>query len=414
VSLSPAGGGGHFAAERTLARLRGYFWWPMMKEDAKLFCQACSVCAMVRSHNHLGVQVFEQHTIQHAKAPAQIWHIDFIDMPESDGFRAVLVAVCDLSCWVELIPCKGQRQDHVLQALREIVGRHGWMQGIRCDNGSGLVAGSVKQWLLENGVKHWEVPARAPQANGKVEVTNRTAKHAIRARLAECARRGTSWIEAIPETRLALNSAVTSATENRFSAFEIMMGRKARMAMHNALSEAEPAQRDANVEEQRQGDADAGNDDILLNDDEEARPAPAQIEGDEAIEAALNLLERDGVLETSRQEVLAVRERQREATQARNEKIKAAQRDAEFEVGERVWMQNTQSKDESGDRAFVATGNLQQPGQARRVDAEVLAKIGKGTYRLKYWVRLTGAPRVTTAKARQLKRRVFFSPTSAL
>ncbi|MFY8048475.1 MAG: reverse transcriptase domain-containing protein, partial [Erythrobacter sp.] len=191
---SPAGGGGHFAAERTLARLRGYFWWPMMKEDAKLFCQACAVCAMVRSHNHLGVQVFEQHTIQHAKAPAQIWHIDFIDMPESDGFRAVLVAVCDLSCWVELIPCKGQRQDHVLQALREIVGRHGWMQGIRCDNGSGLVAGSVKQWLLENGVKHWEVPARAPQANGKVEVTNRTAKHAIRARLAECARRGTSWI----------------------------------------------------------------------------------------------------------------------------------------------------------------------------------------------------------------------------
>ena len=41
--------------------------------------------------------------------PLEVWQLDFVQMPPSQGYKYVLVTICMFSHWVERFPCRRVR-----------------------------------------------------------------------------------------------------------------------------------------------------------------------------------------------------------------------------------------------------------------------------------------------------------------
>lgn len=332
----------------------------------------------------------------------------------------MLVAVDEYSGWAELIPTVDTKSKNIIAALKELIGTHGWMRGLRFDNGNGFAAPALHGWMAARHIKRYAIPPRAPQANGKVESLNRTAKNVIVKVLGQCTRAGTNWLASLPDTKFALNSAVTGAARNRFSPFELHIGRQARTALENSLeAEVDDRRREAveaaaaAEEEGRNAEAAAGNINIngsQVSSQEAGAPAAAAIAMVPAAEHQFNELQREMV---QRAAAVSVERRrvQRQAAQE-EENVRIRRRIIRYNEDDAVWLllRGKQTNAE----AFVASGNLQAPSQQKRVEATVLERIGRTTYRVRYWIHRRGnhgpLMKETMAKQEQLRPRTVFRP----
>ena len=427
------GSGGHFAAAKTLAQILSRFWWPKVARDVEAYCTSCRTCAMVQASSQSGRRVFEKRSILRETQPGMVWHLDFIGpFPQAaGGMTYILVAVDEYSGFTGLLATTGTKSKHIISAVKQLIGEHGWMKGLRYDNGNGFGSAEWRRWLDEHHIKRWTIPPRAPQANGKVEIRNRSVKNVMTKVLAECTRAGVNWLSSLPATQLAINSAVTVAANNHYSPFELFMGRKVRTAvdnaveMNNSAARAAEARDDIPEEQQEQRNV---MDNLLLADSEvESDAEEIESFADEQAENSnvhhvhdgeldmstmegLNKLKREMVQRAGKEAVVKRRALMKAQQAKENEKLLRSV--TEFNEGDAVWLllRNKRKNDE----AFVSTGNLQAPGQMRRVEAIVLERMGLGstTYRVEYWIhrRGRGGPlkKTTTAKLEQLKRRVMF------
>uniref|UniRef100_A0AAQ4PQG4 Gypsy retrotransposon integrase-like protein 1 n=1 Tax=Gasterosteus aculeatus aculeatus TaxID=481459 RepID=A0AAQ4PQG4_GASAC len=104
VHSSPSSG--HPGVQRTLSLTREQFWWPSLVRDVTNYVTACAVCAQTRSSRQLPSGLLEPLPI-----PNRPWShmaVDFItDLPRSQGFTTILVAVDRFSKACRLIPLKG-------------------------------------------------------------------------------------------------------------------------------------------------------------------------------------------------------------------------------------------------------------------------------------------------------------------
>jgi hypothetical protein len=392
------GSGGHFAAAKTLAQILSRFWWPKVARDVEAYCTSCRTCAMVQASSQSGRRVFEKRSILRETQPGMVWHLDFIGpFPQAaGGMTYILVAVDEYSGFTGLLATTGTKSKHIISAVKQLIGEHGWMKGLRYDNGNGFGSAEWRRWLDEHHIKRWTIPPRAPQANGKVEIRNRSVKNVMTKVLAECTRAGVNWLSSLPATQLAINSAVTVAANNHYSPFELFMGRKVRTAVDNAVEINNSAARAAEARDER-----AENSNVHHVHDGEL---------DMSTMEGLNKLKREMVQRAGKEAVVKRRALMKAQQAKENEKLLRSV--TEFNEGDAVWLllRNKRKNDE----AFVSTGNLQAPGQMRRVEAIVLERMGLGstTYRVEYWIhrRGRGGPlkKTTTAKLEQLKRRVMF------
>jgi hypothetical protein len=373
---------------------------------------------MVQANPQSGRRVFEQHTILRATRPGFVWHCDFIGPfpAAAGGMQYVLVAVDEYSGWAELIPTVDTKAKNIIAALKELIGTHGWMRGLRFDNGNGFGAPALHRWMAARHIKRYAIPPRAPQANGKVESLNRTAKNVIVKVLGQCTRAGTNWLASLPDTKFALNSAVTGAARNRFSPFELHIGRQARTALENSLeAEADDRRREAAeaaaaAEEEGRNAAAAAEDSSQVSSQESAGAPAAAAAMAPAAEHQLNELQREMV---QRAAAVAVERRrvQRQAAQE-EENVRIRRRIIRYNEDDAVWLL-LRGKQKNAE-AFVASGNLQAPSQQKRVEATVLERIGRTTYRVRYWIHRRGnhgpLMKETMAKQEQLRPRTVFRP----
>ncbi|KAA0722980.1 Retrovirus-related Pol polyprotein from transposon 297 [Triplophysa tibetana] len=99
-------GSGHPGNQRTLSLLQARYWWPNMVRDVSQFVEGCSVCAISRTPLQLPAGKLVPLPI-----PRRPWShvgVDFVtDLPKSDGFTCILVAVDRFSKSCRLIPLRG-------------------------------------------------------------------------------------------------------------------------------------------------------------------------------------------------------------------------------------------------------------------------------------------------------------------
>ncbi len=105
-SLHASPGSGHPGSQRPLSILQARYWLPTLSRDVSQYVCGCSVCAISKIPHHLPAGKLFPLPI-----PRRPWShvgVNFMtDLPNSEGFSCILVAVDRFSKACKLIPLQG-------------------------------------------------------------------------------------------------------------------------------------------------------------------------------------------------------------------------------------------------------------------------------------------------------------------
>jgi hypothetical protein len=139
------------------------------------------------------------------------------------GAKYLIVAIDYFTKWVEAEPLTNIRGATCVKFCWEnLICRYGIPKTIVTDNGAQFENDPFKSWCAEYGIEQKLTSVYHPQANGQVEVTNRTIVNGIKTRMEGA--KG-NWIWELPSVLWAHRTTESSATGE--SPYSLVYGAKA-------------------------------------------------------------------------------------------------------------------------------------------------------------------------------------------
>uniref|UniRef100_A0A2N9GIS8 Integrase catalytic domain-containing protein n=1 Tax=Fagus sylvatica TaxID=28930 RepID=A0A2N9GIS8_FAGSY len=176
--------GNHLGA-RSLAKkiVRAGYYWPSIQADANLFVRHCDKCQRFANLVH---SPSEELTPMTSPWPFAQWGLDIIG-PLPIGKRQLkfaVVAIDYFTKWVEAEPLATITEKNIQNFVwKAVICRFGIPRVLVSDNGKQFDNPKFRQFSEELGIhNHYSSPGH-PQANGQVEVTNRSLLKLIKTRL---------------------------------------------------------------------------------------------------------------------------------------------------------------------------------------------------------------------------------------
>ncbi|KAK8933512.1 hypothetical protein KSP39_PZI015592 [Platanthera zijinensis] len=163
--------------------LRQGFYWPTMKKEATEFVQKCRSCQV---HASVPRQPSVALTSLQGAWPFAQWGIDLLGpLPLASGQRKFIIMAIDyFTKWVEAEPLAKITEENAKQfAWKNIVCRFGIPAIIITDNGTQFTGKSFTKLCEELKIELRHTAVSHPQANGQIEVTNRTIPKGLKTRL---------------------------------------------------------------------------------------------------------------------------------------------------------------------------------------------------------------------------------------
>uniref|UniRef100_A0A2N9GPK1 Uncharacterized protein n=1 Tax=Fagus sylvatica TaxID=28930 RepID=A0A2N9GPK1_FAGSY len=222
---------GDHSGARALQRkiVRAGYYWPSMKADAYQFVQRCDKCQRFANHLHSPPTVLVPMT---APWPFAQWGLDIMG-PFPIGRRQLkflVVAIDYFTKWVEAEPLATITERNIQNFVwKAVICRFGIPRVLVSDNGKQFDNPRFRQFSQELGIhNHYSSPGH-PQANGQVEVTNRSLLKLIKTRLEGA--KGL-WPEELPSILWAYRTTVRIPTGE--TPFRMTFGSEAvdKMARH--------------------------------------------------------------------------------------------------------------------------------------------------------------------------------------
>ncbi|GMH19405.1 hypothetical protein Nepgr_021246 [Nepenthes gracilis] len=180
--------------KKTAGWYTGYYW-PSMKKDALEFVKKCESCQL---HGNLHHQPSADLKFLQAPWSFAQWGLDILGpCLIATGQRKFIIAGIDyFTKWVEAAPLAKITEHNALEFLRQsIVCRFGVPEVVVTDNGTQFSGKRFTKYCTSLGIKLVHTSVAYPQANGQVEVTNRTLLHGLKTKLEDA---GGSWADELP------------------------------------------------------------------------------------------------------------------------------------------------------------------------------------------------------------------------
>jgi hypothetical protein len=212
---------GHFGAERTLARVQQYYYWPGMRRDVLAFCQSCIDCAV---HNINTVQRRPPMSpIDSGRTPFEQIALDFIGpLPRSQSGKTYALVVSDyFTRWPEFYAVASQDAETTAKCVVDWISRYGCPRIIISDQGAAFESVLFDALCRQFGIARKRTTAYHPQTDGLVERINRTLKTTLAKYVNE---NKTDWPNLLPFVALAYRSSVHASTG--FTPWELAYGRQ--------------------------------------------------------------------------------------------------------------------------------------------------------------------------------------------
>uniref|UniRef100_A0A8C6LZU9 Gypsy retrotransposon integrase-like protein 1 n=1 Tax=Nothobranchius furzeri TaxID=105023 RepID=A0A8C6LZU9_NOTFU len=164
---------GHLGFERTLHMIRERFFWPLMFQEIKAWCEQCERCCL-RKTPTAGVRA--PLVSIHSSAPLELVCVDFLTLEKSKGgIENVLVVTDHFSRYAQAYPTKDQRASTVAKVLyRNFFCRFGFPAKLHADQGRNFESAVVKELCKCTGITKTRTTPYHPQGNGTTEWFNRT------------------------------------------------------------------------------------------------------------------------------------------------------------------------------------------------------------------------------------------------
>ena len=286
--------GGHMGWESTLAKIRGKFWWPGMREQIRDWVQRCGVCGQNRGPNPKFKAPLVPITVEQPLSRVAVDIVGPLNKTKS-GHRYILTMVDTFTRWVEAVPLVEHTARSVANAiLQQWVSRFGTPSEIHTDQGAEFESAVFRHMCTMLGVQKTRSSPYHPEGNGAVERVNRTLKALLRAH-SEKDRQ--EWDQTLPLCLWAYRSAIHHTTGH--SPAKMLMGRELRSPV-----------------------------DILLEDPTHNHPDAQEYA--EWVQLAVRR-----VAEEAREHIAAAQQRQK------RQYDKKSQDPVDYEAGDLVWLHNS-------------------------------------------------------------------------
>ena len=213
----------HPGVQRTIGKVRRYFWWKGMAGDVREFVEACPTCQLEKTDHTM-----KKGSLQSLAIPEAKWQevsIDFVtDLPTtSSGEDSIMTVVDRATKMVHLIPC--QKTTTAGEAARlywqHVVRIHGVPRAIHTDRGAQFVGKWWREIWSLLGTKLKYGTAYHPQSQGQVERMNAVISQTLRCLMSDVPDLS-KWSEFLPSVEMAVNSLPNRSTG--YTPFFLMYG----------------------------------------------------------------------------------------------------------------------------------------------------------------------------------------------
>ena len=176
---------GNYSGTQSLVHklIRAGYYWPTMLKDAQAYVKTCNKC---QRFNNLIRQPSEELTPMTAPWSFAQWGLDIMGLFPTAvrQLKFLVVGIDYFTKWVEAEALTTITEKNIRNFVwRNIVCRYRIPRVLVSDNGRQFENNAFRDFCSELGIKnHYSSPAH-PQANGQVEVTNRSLIKIIKTQL---------------------------------------------------------------------------------------------------------------------------------------------------------------------------------------------------------------------------------------
>ena len=219
---APIGSRAHHGISATASMVSSRFYWRSMQSDIQKFVKSCPQCQGTSTARATSAAV--NAAVKAAALPVTVMQkfgVDIISMPESDGFRFLIVAIDHFTKWSEAEAIQDRSASSVALFLRRLFCRHGAVSIQINDQGREFVSSVASELLQLTGVSPEITCAFHPEANGVIEKQNWVIKEKF-TKILET--RPEDWPRALDSVLYGHRTASHSSTG--YSPFYMLYGRQ--------------------------------------------------------------------------------------------------------------------------------------------------------------------------------------------
>ena len=222
---------GHLGTNKTLAKVRGLFYWRGCGGDVRRWCRSCDLCATRNRPQKTPRAPMKTYNVG---APMERVALDVLGpLPESEqGNRYILVIADYFTKWTESYPMPNQEATTVAKLLvEEFVVRFGAPRQLHSDQGRNFESAVFQEMCRLLDIDKTRTTPLRPQSDGMVERFNRTLEAMLSKFVAENQK---DWDELLPFVMMAYRSSVHESTG--CSPSEMMLGRNVQLPVELLFS----------------------------------------------------------------------------------------------------------------------------------------------------------------------------------
>ena len=201
---------GHPGKNKTLELIRRSYSWKGITTDVAAYTKACLTCNRAKPSRlaKAGLLV----PPQEAEGPWSSISVDFIvELPESQGYNAIMVVVDRFTKFSHFIPCDTHvtGPETVQLFIDNVFSLHGLPKEIISDRGPQFTSKFYDGLLRNLGIQPCRSTAYHPQSDGQTERTNQTLETYLRCYTSA---NHDDWKELLPLAQFAYNNSSHSST----------------------------------------------------------------------------------------------------------------------------------------------------------------------------------------------------------
>lgn len=220
----------HLGWEKTLNKIREYFWFPNMTSCVRTYIDKCLPCKVNKKPS--GARQSVLHPINKVPAPIHTLHVDTSGkLSGSRNVKEYVIVIIDaFTKYCYLTPVKDLTAKSACNALRSFVALFGAPVRIVADQGTSFTGKEFQDLCKEWSIEFHEIASGVSRANGQVERFMSVLTNCFT--IAENHERR-SWKAALGEIQLSLNCTVSRSTGK--SPLQLLMGCNRNPPRINAL-----------------------------------------------------------------------------------------------------------------------------------------------------------------------------------
>lgn len=208
----------HIGYDKTLDLILKHFWFPGLRQFVKKYLEHCLICISKKRVPRAPQQIIT--SWEKPDQPFSVIHSDVLGpLPESNGFKFVLLIVDAFTKYTLLYPIKRQDVEELLRVFTNAVSLFGAPKMVVTDRGRMYESSSFKNFVKDLGSEVHLITAEMHQSNGQVERYARTVLNLLRI---ETNHKGAAWSETLWRLQLTLN--VTKQKTTQVSPLNLLVG----------------------------------------------------------------------------------------------------------------------------------------------------------------------------------------------